>query len=64
MKLEKAIEILANYCSRVSRCYDPDLYDSVKLAREALKVVRDNRSPDLPVYIGLLPGETVETHPL
>lgn len=31
---------------------------AVKLGIEALKVAKANRNPELPIYIGLLPGET------
>jgi len=44
MNIEKAKEILTGYCSKDSRCYDPDLYDSIQLGIEALTRVEAYRN--------------------
>jgi hypothetical protein len=60
MTIDKAIEILQ--AIRHTGHYQPTIDDvhAVELGIEALFVVKANRNPDLPVYIGLLPGEDSE----
>ena len=58
MKIEKAIEILNHYCSKDSRCYDSDLYDSIKLGIQALKAWKEHRGTGSLMSPLLLPGET------
>jgi len=58
MNIEKAIEILTHYLGKDSRCYDPDLYDSVKLGIEALKRLQQLRTSRITWFRGLLTGET------
>ena len=58
MNLEKAIEILTIYCSKDARCYNPGLYDSIRLGIEALKALQKARKGVLIYNLGRLPRET------
>jgi len=60
MKLTKAIEILELLDHSNNEVEVQDFRDAVKLAREALKCVANNRKFGIPNSVNPLPGETPE----
>ena len=58
MTLDEAIEILSIYDKQGVVTALPDFHDAVKLGREALKRLQEQRSGTILDEYDLLPGET------
>lgn len=60
MKLEKAIEIIADHIHYWKDQEPPDYHDALSLGSEALKVIQHYRKSSTFPYIKPLSGETEE----